>query len=174
MIRASCLALALCVALPARGDTKDTIDPQFVAADDWVFISYPENMYSQNGQIRLGKLGEKPAEVAGAKSFWVPAESRAYDAKTFFKTRMARPQDLVLGRRVIYPLRDIHSESDKPDAWGYRRIIDLVDAPKGKLIVHGSSDPEVELALLRVIVGGDPDPTIAMSGKEDAHHFHPE
>ena len=150
-------------------------DAQFVEADDWFFLPYPENSESAHGQIKLGTMKDEPPEFKGTKVFWVGAENRKWPARTYFQTRMAKPQELLLGRRVVYPLGEIKSAKDKAEmGWGYRRIINLVDAPKGHVIVDGSSNPEVELASLRVIVGGEPDPTITMSGKQDAHGFHPE
>ena len=170
------ISWCLMFAAPARGgDAKDATDAQFVGADDWFFLPYPENSNSSNGQIKLGKMQSERSEYPGAKCFWVGHENRQHSAKTFFKTRMATPQDLVLGRRVIHPLSEIKTANDKAEmSWGYHRITNLVDAPKGQLIVHGSTNPEVDVTSLRVIVGGEPDPTITMTGKEDVHHFHPE
>jgi len=170
------VGLCLCFVAPARsGSNKAVADPQLIAAEECFFIPYPEISQSTAGQIMLGSPSDEPSEYPGMKSFWVKSQNRTFSSRTYFRTRMARPQDLVLGRRVIYPLSEIKTENDKLEAgWGYRHIIDLVDAPKGRAIVTGSSNREVELAILRVIIGGDSDPPITMSGKEDAHHFHPE
>lgn len=150
-------------------------DTQFVDGDDWFFLPYPENSMSAHGQIKLGRMKNETPEYKGTKLFWVGAENTQYSARTYFQTRLAKPGELTVGRRVVYPLNPLTSAKDKAEmSWGYRRIVDLVDAPKGQAIVDGSSNPIVDLAALRVIVGGDPDPAMAMSGKQDAHGFHPE
>jgi hypothetical protein len=154
--------------------TLGATDAQFVDGDDWFFLPYPENMYSIHGQAKLGKMKDERPETPGTKVFTVDAENAKFSARTYFQTRLAKPAELTLGRRVVYPMREIGSAKDRPTTWGYRRIVNVVDAPKGSVIVDGSSNPIVAMSTLRVLVGGDADPAIAMTGKEDAHGFHPE
>jgi hypothetical protein len=156
-------------------DAKPPADPHFLEPDDWFFIPASSGSAAR-GEVKLGKKTDDPVDIKGATRFAVPSVGRAYDAKVFFKTRIARPEDLFVGRWVVYPRHAIKSKADKDLAtdWNYRRIVNLVDAPKGQLIVAGRTDSVVERDGLRVIVGGDADPTIVMTGKEDAHHFHAE
>jgi hypothetical protein len=155
--------------------TAAAADLHFLEADDWFFFPYPENSNSARGRIMLGKkIKESSDEAKGAAVFNVSAENRQYDAKRYFKSRIAKPEEIVVGRHVVYPLSPIQSKNDKDEAgWAYRQIIDLVDAPRGQVIVAGLDNPVVDRAGLRVLVG-ETDPAIAMTGKEDAQHFHPE
>ena len=169
------LALAFCMPIVGAVDAGEPVDPQLVAAHEWFFLPYPESSESAPGEIKLGTMRDEKPEFPGTKVFWVDKENRPYPGRTYFKTRMARPQDLVLGRRVVYPLGEVKTQEDKRQmSWGYRRLVDLVDAPRGQVIVDGHTNPIVDASILRVLVGGEPDPVINMSGKEDLHHFHPE
>jgi hypothetical protein len=169
-----CVALVAALRADEGKKAAVTADPQFVESDDWFFFPYPEESMSKRGRVMLGKrIKESSDEVKGAAVFHA-ADNHQYDAKRYFKCRPARPEELVVGRHVVYSANPIQSKSDKDEAsWSYRQIVDLVDAPKGQLIVAGTDNPVVDRAGLRVLVGEN-DPTIALTGREDAQHFHPE
>jgi hypothetical protein len=104
-------------------------------------------------------------------------DDRVYPSKTWFRTKVAKPEDLYVGRRIIYTQREIKRREDLEDfeTWSYGRIINIGDADKGTVIVARSDTPDAELAKgVRVIVGGDPDPKLELTGKEDPQYFHPE
>lgn len=148
-------------------------DPQFIEADDWFLV--PESDVGK-GTLLLGKKRGRPVDENGLTSFVTTGNNAIVDAKVFFKTRIAKPEDVYVGRTVIYPKSKIASASDKEYAtvWNSRRIASLADAKQGKVLVTGSSNRAVDITDLRVIVGAAAEAPIKLTGKEDAHSLHPE
>ena len=149
-------------------------DAQFVEFNEWFFMTpNADGSVPHSDRVLLGKRHHDSERCKGCQDFIVAGRVDDEPGIGWFQTRLAKPEDLVAGRRVVYPRVPIKKKEDKPDTWVYRMVVDVVDAPPGKVIVAGASDVEVDRAGLRVIVD-DKAPALAMTGKEDAQHFHPE
>jgi hypothetical protein len=167
-------------AKPAEAKPEKKPDPHFVEPGDFFFLQWPENTHKK-GTIYVGYKTDGDNDEPGTTLFRdFTTTNYVFNSKEFYRTRPAKPEDLYVGRRIIYPGQKIDSRAKLEEGamWKFGRIASFAEVKdlkkgEGEILVAGFDPADLAYGV-RVIVGGDKDLEVKLTGSEDRHFFHPE